>query len=170
MQLVLLVVETDFALVLDQVTVAKASTMIPVLVWMNVQPLIPTLGPMMTLFVVSGDPPSISLNFTCSFVSEIDWPNANNPHTHPCKKNTECQISCGPGFAVNITDCSCKFIDGCEAAGQPCQNGGTCTSDLSVLGGPYYNCTCANGYSGLNCTSKYRVFLVLPFHCCIFDL
>ena len=69
------------ALVLHQTNVAKASAMIPVLVWLTVQPLVPTLGPMMTLFVVSGDTTSISLNFTCSLVSGIDWSNTNNTHT-----------------------------------------------------------------------------------------
>ena len=129
-------VETNSALVLHQTNVAKASTRIPVLVWLTVQPLIPTLGPMMTLFVVSGDTLSISLNFTCSFVSGIDWPNTNNTCTH---KHTVCQISCDPGYTQNFTDCSCALTDGCEAAGQPCQSG-TCTSDLSAP--PYYSCQC----------------------------
>ena len=81
MQIVIQPVEANSALVLDQTNVAKASTMIPVLVWLTVQPLIPTLGPMMTLFVVSGDTPSASFNFTCLLVSGIDWPNTNNTHT-----------------------------------------------------------------------------------------
>ena len=86
LKIVMLTVEMIFALVLDQVTVAKVLTMILVLVWVNVQPLTPTLGPMMTSFVVSGDTPSISLNFTCSFISKIDWLNVINAHTHPCTK------------------------------------------------------------------------------------
>ena len=76
------------------------------------------------------------------------------PHTHELP-HTVCDISCDPGFAVSTTDCVCELTDGCEAAGQPCQNGGTCTSNTSApAGGPYYTCTCANGFSGQNCLGE----------------
>ena len=145
----MLPVETNSALVLHQTNVAKASTMTPVLVWLTVQPLVPTMHPMMTLFVVSGDTPSIFLNFTRSLFSGIDWPNANNTYTH---KHTVCQISCAPAYTPNISDCSCELTDGCEVAGQPCQNGGTCTSDLSAP--PYYSCQCDAEFTGQNCTGR----------------
>ena len=61
-----------------------------------------------------------------------------------------CQISCQPGYTKNTTQCSCDFTDGCAAAGQPCQYGGTCTSQLTAS--PYYSCQCAAGYTGQNCS------------------
>ena len=76
-------------------------------------------------------------------------------HTHAHMHqhiHTVCQISCDAGFAVNTTNCSCELTDGCEAAGQPCQNGGTCTSDRSAP--PYYSCQCDAYYTGQNCSSK----------------
>ena len=60
-----------------------------------------------------------------------------------------CQISCPPGYTKNTTQCSCELTDGCEAAGQPCRNGGNCTSQLS--NSPYYSCQCVAGYTGQNC-------------------
>ena len=60
-----------------------------------------------------------------------------------------CQVSCLPGYTQNTADCSCDLTDGCEAAEQPCQNGGSCTSHLSSS--TYYSCRCAAGYTGQNC-------------------
>ena len=45
--------EEDFALVIQQATVAHSLIMTLVLVWITAQPLIPTLDPMGTSFVVS---------------------------------------------------------------------------------------------------------------------
>ena len=70
-------------------------------------------------------------------------------HSHPL---TVCSTSCDPGFQLETTDCVCELTDGCEAAGQPCQDGRTCVSDLSSP--PYYSCQCAEGYTGQNCTGK----------------
>ena len=60
-----------------------------------------------------------------------------------------CNISCGPGYTQN-TNCTCEVTDGCEAAGQPCQKGGNCTS-LSTP--PYYSCQCVAGTTGQNCST-----------------
>ena len=70
----------------------------------------------------------------------------------PTLEDTVCQISCDPGYTPNIPDCSCELTDGCEAAGQPCQNGGTCTSDLSAI--PYYSCQCDCEFIGQNCEGR----------------
>ena len=64
-----------------------------------------------------------------------------------------CSISCEPGHTLNTADCECVLTDGCEAAGQPCQNGGTCMSDLSAT--PPYSCQCDAGYTGQNCESQF---------------
>ena len=69
-----------------------------------------------------------------------------------CSTHTVCNISCNPGYMRNTTNCSCELTDGCEAAGQPCQNGGKCVSDLSAP--PYYSCQCGAGRTGQNCTSE----------------
>ena len=37
-------------------------------------------------------------------------------------------------------------IDECES--NPCANGGTCTDGINM-----YNCTCAPGYTGINCST-----------------
>ena len=60
-----------------------------------------------------------------------------------------CQISCQPGYTNNTDDCICELTDGCLAFGHPCQNGGSCTSDVSAP--PYYSCQCSAGYTGQNC-------------------
>ena len=36
-------------------------------------------------------------------------------------------------------------IDDCQLS--PCQNGGLCNDEIDA-----YNCTCAHGWSGVNCT------------------
>ena len=41
-----------------------------------------------------------------------------------------------------------KFIEYNECWNFPCKNGATCTDDHK-----YYNCFCAPGYSGKNCTT-----------------
>ena len=61
-----------------------------------------------------------------------------------------CSISCHPGFTRNNVNCTCDLADGCEAAGQPCGDRGTCTNDASQS--PYYTCQCNLGYTGRNCT------------------
>lgn len=68
-----------------------------------------------------------------------------------------CNITCDPGFTRNDADCSCELTDGCEAAGQPCQNGGTCMSDLTAM--PYYTCQCPPQMTGQNCSIPF-----LPCH------
>ena len=66
-----------------------------------------------------------------------------------------CSI-CEPGQTLN-NDCSCELTDGCEAAGQPCQNGGTCTSNLSAP--PHYFCQCPANRTGQNCENP-----IIPCH------
>ena len=142
-------------------TVAHSSTVTPVLAWITAQALTPTLGLMRTLHVVSAlemdDSDSVSSKMDGVFISlfsNILLFLINIPHKHSSTHtHTVCSITCDPGFAVNTSNCSCELTDVCEAAGQPCQNGGTCISDLSAPAvGPYYTCTCANGFSGQNCT------------------
>ena len=74
------------------------------------------------------------------------------PAQHTPQTYTVCNISCDHGYTRNITNCSCEFTDGCEAAGQPCQNGGKCVSDLLVP--PYYSCQCGAERTGQNCESE----------------
>ena len=57
------------------------------------------------------------------------------------------QCDCEPGQTRNSTDCDCEPTDGC--VGQPCQNGGTCTSDLSAPS--LYSCHCPANSTGNNC-------------------
>ena len=72
----------------------------------------------------------------------------HTPSTYPV-----CTVSCDPGFELNLTDCSCVLYDGCEAAGQPCQNGGSCFSHHTAP--PYYTCLCDDRYTGQNCNGEY---------------
>ena len=51
---------------------------------------------------------------------------------------------CETGFTGNLCE---SDIDFCELE-NPCLNGGSCV-DLELLN---YNCTCADGYFGINCT------------------
>ena len=140
--------EEGSALVQVQTIVVHPSIVRRVLVWMTAQPLTPTLHVMRaTLFVVSRHISSLSLNLVCSFISL-----GLTGLMHTTNTCTVCSISCSPGYTRNTTDCSCEFTDGCEAAGQPCQNGGNCVSDL--LAPPYYSCQCAAGSTGQNCTSE----------------
>ena len=141
--------EEDSVLVAQQLTVAHCSTVRVVIVWMTAQPLTLTLDPMRTSLVVSKN---ISLHCSQFYIFPdlhgIKWINVYPQNTHAV-----CSIPCDPGYTLNTASCSCELTDGCEAAGQPCQNGGTCTSDLSApAGGPYYTCTCAGSFSGQNCT------------------
>ena len=53
------------------------------------------------------------------------------------------------------------YLDPCSES--PCKNGGTCTSIAKVANAPellrYYNCDCAEGYSGVEC-EKGIVFMI----------
>ena len=42
---------------------------------------------------------------------------------------------------------------------QPCQHGGTCALNENNESG--YSCTCAEGYTGVNCQSKWQKYHVL---------
>ena len=144
-------IEADFALAQQLTTVAHSLTMTPVVVWRTAQPLTPTLEPIRTLFVVSRNISSVSLNFTCSFCLPA-WDRLALMHNTNIHIHTVCNISCEPGYTRNTTSCSCKLADGCEAAGQPCLSGQTCVSDLSAP--PYYSCQDADGSTGQNCQSE----------------
>ncbi len=57
-----------------------------------------------------------------------------------------------------------RFLGVCTA--NPCQNGGTCANSGTS---PYYQCTCANGYSGSTCTtSKFSSKTLFTFFTCLF--
>ena len=54
------------------------------------------------------------------------------------------------GMSTMITDILAENL--CEinsCSPNPCNNGGRCQLDDNVEGG--YSCTCANGYTGVNC-------------------
>ncbi len=57
-----------------------------------------------------------------------------------------------------------RFLGVCTT--NPCQNSGTCAVNSATS--PYYQCTCANGYSGSTCTtskfSSKTLFILLPLY------
>ncbi|XP_026473661.1 protein crumbs-like [Ctenocephalides felis] len=46
----------------------------------------------------------------------------------------------------------CRLLDPCTTGENPCRNGGTCTQTCTDR--PSYECTCAEGFAGVNCTEE----------------
>ena len=67
-----------------------------------------------------------------------------------------CNLTCDPGYIADDNCTQCILNDTCTA-GNPCQNGGTCT----LLSSPdSYTCNCTGtGYTGVNCNSTFNIIV-----------
>lgn len=51
----------------------------------------------------------------------------------------------------------CRLLDPCMTGENPCKNGGTCIQMCTEKVG--YECNCAEGFGGVNCTEEVTVTL-----------